>query len=568
MYSEGSYSWDGKSLVKRGSGTLILGQNNTYTGLTTVESGTLRLGSSSSQEGGIASGGVTVQSSGNLEGFGRVDGSVLIESGGSLLAGDGVSDGSISVKDLEMASGSKYIISSAGTVHVDDNAHIDNDVEFTLHSTDLQLEAPRTLLNAGTISGLLQDKEIELAFLTYVLKQVESGGRVSLDLEIEEMRKLVTAAETANQIGVATALDAWNGGDNPLGKEILTLASQAEAQQAFELLNNSLATTAPSQIHSLNQRFWQHLSGLAREMRKAALPEIAMHNANASLSPNFRPSRDFFTWVQAGGTLMRSTYDANTARGKVSGYDFSLGFEGGSEKIRLGLVFRRTDTRLKVNSRLSRSDIDSYNLGIYAMTGLAKGPGQLQFSLGLAGGLHDLDNRREVVFGDYFDCLTSQYQSKSVQGFLEAGYVLTPSAESSIEPYANLALSALWDPAVTENGGYAATHIDGSRQCNLSATFGSRFSHTLTTWANVDLDLGYRRTFGNVTPSARMYFANDPARNSFTTIGSRLTTDEAVIGVTLRLMPTDHLEFSLGSQTAFGRRSIYQRGTVSVGLLF
>jgi Uncharacterized protein with a C-terminal OMP (outer membrane protein) domain len=568
MYSEGSYAWDGKSLVKRGTGILTLGQHNTYTGLTTIEAGTLRLGVSPTQEGGIASGGVMVRSGGNLEGSGRVGGTVRVESGGSLLAGDGDSGGILSVKELEMASGSKYTVSRAGTVHVDGNAHIDDNVGFTLHSDDLRLDLPRTLLNAGSISGLSQDKEVELAFLTYILKQNEYGGRVSLDLEVEEVLKLITAAGTANQIGVAGALDAWNGGDNPLGAEILLLASQSEARQAFELLDNSLSTTTSSHILSLNQGFWHHLSGSARAVRVHALPEITTQNAYASLSPGFRPSRDLFTWVQAGGTLMRSPYDANTARGKVKGYDFAVGLEGGSEQFRLGLVFRRADSRLEVDSRLSRSDIDSYNLGVYAMTGIAKGPGQLKLSLGFAGGLHDLDNRREVAFGGYFDCPTSHYQSKSVQGILEAGYALGPSAESSIEPYANLTVNALWDPAVTESGGFAATHADGGRQCNLAATFGGRFSHNLAAWASLDLDLGYRRTFGNLTPSGRMYFANDPAQNSFTTIGSRLTADEAVIGATLRLMPTEYLEFSLGCQAAFGKRSTYQRGTFSVGLLF
>ncbi len=570
MYSEDSYAWDGKSLAKRGSGKLILGQHNAYTGLTTVEAGTLQLGVSPQREGGIGSGGVMVKAGGRLEGFGRIDSDVSIESGGTLMAGDSATTGIISVKNLAMASGARFIIPAAGSIHVDDHAKIDDAVEFALQSEDITADTPRTLLNAGSLSGLTPDKEVELAFITYILKPVDPGGRIELNLDVQEVRELVNAAITPNQVGVATALDAWNGGDNQLREKILLLFSQEEATQALDLLANELSSTTRSHLLALNHQFWNYLSGSARTVRTADLPDISVStgDAYAALSPDFSFSRGFFAWAQAGGTVMRSHQSADSARGKTTGYDFAVGLEGGGDNLRLGLIFRRADSRVEVDEHCSRSDIDSHNIGMYALTSAVKGPGRLLISLGLSGGLHHTDTRRDVGFSAYSERLTAHYQAKSALSFLEAGYLLSPSTISSVEPYANLTLNTLWSPTVTEDGGIASTRVESDRHSTLAATVGGRFTYTIANWSSLDFNLAFRHTFGNINPPSRMYFANDPGSNSFTTVGSGLTRDEAVLGIAFRVMPREYLEISLGYQAAFGKRSAYQRGTFTAGLLF
>lgn len=72
------------SFIKTGTGTLTLNGVNTYSGTTTINAGTLAIGSAGSLAAASA---VTVNNSGNLSGIGNVNGTVTIASGGILTPG-------------------------------------------------------------------------------------------------------------------------------------------------------------------------------------------------------------------------------------------------------------------------------------------------------------------------------------------------------------------------------------------------------------------------------------------------------------------------------------------------
>ncbi len=95
------------TVIKQGTGVLALSNNNLYTGLTTVNAGTLLV------DGSIADS-VTVNSGGTLGGTGTIVGAVLNNSGGTVSPGD-QNIGTLTVGSLFNAPGSTLGIEFSGT---------------------------------------------------------------------------------------------------------------------------------------------------------------------------------------------------------------------------------------------------------------------------------------------------------------------------------------------------------------------------------------------------------------------------------------------------------------------
>ena len=107
----GSISGSG-AVVQKGSGTTLLTGGNTYTGVTTVQSGTLRVNGDQS----AATGATSVLNGGTLGGDGTIGGDVSVADGGTLSPGN--SPGTLTINgNLSLAAGSHlaYELGQAGT---------------------------------------------------------------------------------------------------------------------------------------------------------------------------------------------------------------------------------------------------------------------------------------------------------------------------------------------------------------------------------------------------------------------------------------------------------------------
>jgi autotransporter-associated beta strand protein len=94
----GSLSGNG-SLIKNGTGELLLTGNNGFTGTTDVQAGALRV------DGSLNSASVNVASGATLGGSGQINGAVQVNSGATLAAGSGATP--LSIGSLALASGSR-----------------------------------------------------------------------------------------------------------------------------------------------------------------------------------------------------------------------------------------------------------------------------------------------------------------------------------------------------------------------------------------------------------------------------------------------------------------------------
>lgn len=143
------------SLIKQGAGTLTLGGNNTYAGLTSVNAGTL------SVTGAIA-GAVNVNNGGTLGGTGSIGGAVRINGGGTLSVG--LSPGTMTMASLALENGSTSIfeLGEAGVVGGPNNDLINVTGELALNGGNFVIErgagfgsGQYTLITFGSLSGSL-----------------------------------------------------------------------------------------------------------------------------------------------------------------------------------------------------------------------------------------------------------------------------------------------------------------------------------------------------------------------------------------------------------------------------
>jgi len=102
------------ALVQKGSGTTVLSAANTYTGTTTVQSGTLLVNGDQS----AATGATAVQSGATLGGAGTIGGDVTVADGATLSPGDAGAAGTLTINgSLALGANSKlaYQLGQAGT---------------------------------------------------------------------------------------------------------------------------------------------------------------------------------------------------------------------------------------------------------------------------------------------------------------------------------------------------------------------------------------------------------------------------------------------------------------------
>ncbi|MGE8658314.1 MAG: autotransporter outer membrane beta-barrel domain-containing protein [Achromobacter sp.] len=130
MTANPANGWDGERLTKKGDGVLILGADNTYSGGTVIEGGTLQVGAGGAAgavQGDIANGGALIFDRGDAVAYGGVisgPGSVAKQGGGTLtltgdntyLGGTTITGGTLAVGDGGASGSLTGDIANAGTL--------------------------------------------------------------------------------------------------------------------------------------------------------------------------------------------------------------------------------------------------------------------------------------------------------------------------------------------------------------------------------------------------------------------------------------------------------------------
>ena len=523
----GAFSGNG-DFTKLGNGLLTLqGDNSGFTGQTRVSAGQLVIngqlgGSLTLGKGSMLGGNATV---------GSTHSTLTVESGATLSPGNSI--GLVSVNgDLVMQSGATFVVetdpagSAADRVHVTGNALLNGGSVVHIGAAgNYGLQSNYTIMQVdGTLSGRFDTVASDFAFLTPSLAYDYHAGRVSLNLDRNDVVMSLTGS-TPNQRATAAAIDSMgmNSGHKLYNAVVSLPDDKAVLHASFDQLSGEMHASAKTAL--LQESFYLR-DAMSGRLRDAS-------NAPAS-------------WLQAIGNWNHINSTSNTGSLTSSSGGFLMGIDAPtSNNWQLGLLAGYSRSSFDVKSRSSSGNSNNYHLGAY--TGGQWGALRLQG--GLAYSWHNLTTRRSVAIPGFTDQLTARYDGHTAQAFVDLGYGIDTSA-ATLEPFVNLAYVNLRTNRYNESGDAAALHAAGQTTDTTFTTLGLRASTTFEV-GNSQLvargSLGWRHAMGDITPYSTHAFS---AGTAFDVAGAALARNSAVLelGVAMQLKASTMLELSYQGQ--------------------
>ena len=540
------------ALTKTGSGTLTLSGTNTYSGGTSVLSGIL------SVNGSI--GDVTV-SGGRLGGNGTV-GNVTVNSGGAFAPGNSVGKTTVS-GNVTFKSGSDYrvevndggntagvnndFISASGTATIDSNATVTVLAENgTDDGSTYADKTTYTILSAtGGITGTFGALTENFAFLSGQLSYDATNVYLAL---ARNDQSLTGAAQTANQLNTATAVDNLGAGSSVY--DALLFQSASGARTAYDNLSGEIhASTAT--VLAEDARFIRNAAydrsrvvmsraGLIDPVSDGEGGQTATHGESAPGTMN-APGAGNALWMTAVGGFGDWSATANTAKLSSSTGGFLAGIDGViGDAFHLGVLGGYQKSDIDVNARASSATVDTYLMGLYGSTRIDA----VALRLGGSYAWHDIDSDRSVTIGAFSDSLTANYGGHSLQAFAETGLPLDVGGYA-LEPFAGLAHVNVRTDGFTESGGAAALSVDASTTSVTFMTLGLRAGGSVDLGqavARFHGGLGWQHALGPVDPSVQNSFAGG---TDFTVRGTPIARDVLTINTGLEMDVADNASLGL-----------------------
>ena len=256
-------------------------------------------------------------------------------------------------------------------------------------------------------------------------------------------------------------------------------------------------------------------------------------------------------WGQGFGSWGHTNGDGNAAHLNRSTSGFFIGADAPIfDTWRFGAVVGYSRSTFDVEDRRSSGWNDNYHVGLYGGTTW----GNLAFHTGAAYTWSDITTNRNVMFPGFGDSLKGDYHAGTAQVFGELSYGMNMGA-AGFEPFANLAYVNLHMDGLTEKGGAAALASDAANSDMTFTTLGLRTSATFDLNGMAVMakgTLGWRHSFGDVTPLSAMRFAG--GGGAFPVGGVPITRDAAVVeaGLDFALSKRATLGFTCSGQSGSG----------------
>ena len=519
-------------LVKRGTGMLVLTGQNTYTGVTTVQTGTL-------QVDGLVSSTVTgVTAAGTLSGIGRMSGPVsnsgIIRPGnaanplGTLTVDLGVTfvAGSIFAPTISSAGASSLL--QAGSLFLNGTVRPTAlSGGLFLMQTDYRI-AVGTTGRFGTFTGV--DESLLPTFLDTSL--FYTGTEAFLRVRRNATTFAQTAGLTPNQSAISTSLDAAVAANNPLVftdylgtyNALLGLQTNGPLQGALNSLSGDALTVLPVAAQEHASRFAQRL--------------------------------DTYSWSNSSNVWGLIAYgdqeadsDGNGPGFDADGLEFQMGFNTSlGANTRLGLSVGYNDAEVDSSDRVVAADIESWSVGAQ----LRHDFGPVYVSGQLTWSWHSIDSNRALLLGGFanagFDA-TTWTAAGELGGVFRTGNV-------AIEPHLSVRHASTDQDAYSETGPVGALNVAAADYQTTRYGLGVRLANR-DPQAQVRFHALVR--YEHETGDERSVLDNTlPGLPTFTLFGTRLGDDilTADVGAEFRLSNGLSLFASAGGHTRSNETSL------------
>jgi autotransporter-associated beta strand protein len=547
----------GGAVRKLGAGRLTIDQDQSYTGGTRVEAGTLALRA-------VLAGDVVVSSGATLTG----DGSV----GGELDAGGRVEPDAfqtLSVGSARFRSGSRLVVAvddtgassgvaasgaatiAGGVVQIEPE-----DGDYSGGVTATVLSAAGGVSGAG-FSGTLPD----LPFLETTLSSDANNVFVTLQTDLAD---LADFARTSNQEAVGRAFDEMvSDGSSDVDTVVESLAVLSSGDEVPPLLESlagdelsafqtSRLADAERFARSLSARFdalrlrararsagavavgspsapslvpagplagsaaWHHRLGLAAPVG------VSLGSQEGDRWGAFLDGYGLFGRLEGGGAK-DVDYDVY---GPVAGFDYAL-----TDAFVLGVSVGYARTALEAGS-ISSGDADSLQGALYASLALPR------FHLGAAlrGAGSSMEAERKIVFSSLSRRARSDFDGWDASGYLEAGYAFGDPGRFEVEPLAALLYTHGAQEKFRERGA-GSLDLEVARQDfdSLLSILGVRLRGNYPGGEVFRflpfLRAAWQHEYLDVDHSVDARFTGARSGGAFTVVGAETPRDTALVGV-------------------------------------
>lgn len=546
-----------------GPGTVLLtGDSSGFSGMTTLNAGTLLVGNANGL--GRLGGSLDVLSGATLGGSGVIGSGagshVSIAAGGVLSPGNSI--GTLTINgDLTLAAGARFEVevnplgadsdivrvTGAATLNGGTVAHIGATGRYDPRST-------YTILSAASLTGAFDDVTSDFAFLNPKLHYDYGAGTVLMEL-LRNDNEFASAAKTRNQAATAHAIESIGfGAEHAVYDAVVQLADDADQIRAsFDQLSGELHVSAQTAMiedsRLIHNAANDRLRAAFGRAAASTAPVVAYASGGAPVAVASGHAGPAF-WAQTFGSW--GAFDGDDG-GKELGRDTGgvlLGGDALLSRWRVGVTGGYSQSNIKPRDRASSVSSDNYHLGVYAGTQ----HGALAFRTGFAQSWHELDARRTIAMPGLSDRTRAEYRADALQAFGEVAYGLIAGDGARLEPFASLAHIRLKTDGFSESGGDAALTSEKANTDVTFATLGLRAEQAFDlgeTKAALRGTVGWRRAFGDTSPQSVHAFT---AGDAFTITGAPISEDSAVLegGLALSFTPATTMSLGYAGQVSNG----------------